>query len=810
MVSTDHFHAIIESSDDAIIGKDLHGVVTSWNPGATMVFGYNAEEMLGQSILKLFPQDRLAEEAVILNQIEQGQKVDHFETVRLHKDGRVLHVSVTISPIRDLDGRVVGASKIARDIGDRRRVDELSRRLSGIINSSEDAIIAKTLTGIVTNWNKSATRIFGWTANEIVGRSVEVLIPKERIGEERYILDKLKMGQRVEHFKTQRLTKGGRLIWISVSVSPIHDKSGAVIGASKIARDITQQVQIEEQLRLTSSVFTHTTEAVVITDNHGHFVQVNDAFCKITGYSREEVIGQNFEIFKSGRQGPEVLTAMADNLREHSVCKGEVWSRKKTGEAFAGLLAINAVFDPDGLVSKYIGIFADITALRTHQDELERLAHFDALTGLANRLLLSDRLDQALAQARRSNQSLAVAYLDLDGFKEVNDRYGHDFGDELLVAIAARMQTSFRETDTLARMGGDEFVAVYSNASESEDCSEILNRLLAACSEPLVIEGVVVQVSASIGVTIFPDDDSDADQLLRHADQAMYAAKQAGKNRFALFDAPKDLELKSRTEKIRRIGQGLIQDEFLLYYQPKVNMRTGDLVGAEALVRWQHPELGLLSPAAFLPSIQDHQLIHTLGEWVTEAALLQLQNWKREGHHIPLSINISAREFRAPNFAAHLGALLATYPLVEPQDLELELLETGEIEDIDAVANCMSACRQLGVSIAIDDFGTGYSSLLYLKRLPTDVLKIDQHFVRDMLDDDEDLAIVKGVIGLAAAFNRGVVAEGVETLSLGSALLEIGCLIGQGYGIARPMPAEDLVRWKQSWRLPNVWERSRS
>lgn len=806
MVSTDYFQAIIESSDDAIIGKNLQGLVTSWNPGATNVFGYAAEEILGRSILCLFPQDRLAEEAVILNQIAQGQKVDHFETVRLHKDGRALHVSVTISPIRDLNGQIVGASKVARDISERRRADELSRRLSGIVNSSNDAIIAKTLTGIVTNWNNSATRIFGWAADEIVGRSIEVLVPKERRDEERRILDKIKLGESYEHYKTQRLTKDGRLIWISVSISPIHDRSGLVIGASKIARDITKLVQIEEQLLLTSSVFTHTTEAVVITDKFGYFIQVNDAFCRITGYGRDEVIGRNFEIFKSGRQGPEVLAAMASSLKEDGVCKGEIWSRKKTGEAFAGLLAINAVLDPDGIASKYIGIFADITALRTHQDELERLAHFDVLTGLPNRLLLSDRLDQALAQARRTNQSIAVAYLDLDGFKEVNDRYGHDFGDDLLVAIAARMQVSFRETDTLARMGGDEFVAVYTNTSQSENCPELLNRLLAACSEPLVIEGVVVQVSASIGVTIFPDDDSDADQLLRHADQAMYVAKQTGKNRFALFDAPKDLELKSRTEKIRRIGEGLIHDEFVLHYQPKVNMRTGEMVGAEALIRWNHPEFGLLGPAAFLPLIQDHQLIHALGEWVTESALLQLQNWKRDGHHIPLSINISAREFRAPNFVAHLGAQLAIHPLVEPQDLELELLETGEIEDIETVASCMSACRQLGVSIAIDDFGTGYSSLLYLKRLPTDVLKIDQNFVRDMLEDGEDLAIVKGVIGLAAAFNRAVVAEGVETLSLGSALLELGCVIGQGYGIARPMPADDLVHWKKDWQLPNVWQ----
>lgn len=534
-LSPEHCQAIIESSDDAIISKDLQGRITSWNPGASRVFGYTAQEMLGQSILRLFPGERLTEEALLLRQIEAGDKVDHFETERLHKSGRTLHVSVTLSPIRDSSGAVVGASKVARDLGDRRRVDELTQRLSAIVNSSDDAIIGKTLTGVVTDWNPAATRIFGWTAAEIVGQPIERLIPPERRDEERQILDQLRHGQRVEHFKTQRITKDGRLIWISVTVSPIHDLSGALIGASKIARDISDQVHTEEQLRLTSSVFTHTTEAVVITDHQGRFIQVNDSFCDITGYTRAEVLGRGYEIFKSGRQGPDVLATMAASLRGNSVCKGEVWSRKKNGEAFAALLAVNAVLDPDGLPSKYIGIFGDITALRARHDELERLAHFDALTGLPNRLLLSDRLDQALAQARRTGQSVAIAYLDLDGFKEVNDRHGHDFGDELLVRITARMQAAFRETDTLARMGGDEFVAIYTHTELTPPCPQIWHRLLQACNETLLIHSTEVQVSASIGITMFPQDDTSPEQLLRHADQAMYAAKQAGKNRYALY-----------------------------------------------------------------------------------------------------------------------------------------------------------------------------------------------------------------------------------------------------------------------------------
>ncbi len=805
VAAIEHFRAIVQSSDDAIISKSLTGVVTSWNTGATKIFGYTAEEMIGQPMLKLFPPHKQTEESLILERILEGERIDHFETVRKHKDGHLIDVAITISPVRNLIGQIVGASKIARDISDRVRTEKTTQHFQAIVATSTDAIISKSTRGVVTSWNPAAERVFGYRAEEMIGQSIEVLLPPDRKGEEAIILNRLLHGETVDHFETQRQTKDGRLIDVSVTISPLCDANGRVIGASKIARDITARKQMEQQLHLTASVFTHTSEAVVITDANGLFLEVNDAFTAVTGYDRAEVIGKDLMLFRSGRQGPEVYQKLLTELMETGSCRGEIWSRRKTGDAFAGLLTVNSVCDENGIPLKYVGIFADITPLRQQQERLERIVNFDPLTNLPNRLLLTDRLSQSLAIARRQHQSLAVAYLDLDGFKDINDRYGHDVGDELLIALAQRMQSSFRAVDTLARMGGDEFVAVLTDVESFDTCKEMLARILKACHDPVIVNGMVLQVSASLGATLFPHDDSDVDQLMRHADQAMYEAKQAGKNRFHLFDSEKNAEIKTRAEKINRIAQALHDEEFVLYYQPKMNMRSGVMVGAEALIRWNHPEQGLVLPGAFLPLIENHPLIEAIGEWVIKTVVSQLSYWKTIGLNMPVSVNVSARQFQSENFSKNLAMHLSAFPDVQPLDIELELLETSALENIEAVAKTMNECHRLGFHVAVDDFGTGYSSLTYLKRLPAETLKIDQSFVRDMLDDREDLAIVKGVIGLADAFNRKVIAEGVETIAHGASLIALGCECAQGFGIARPMPSHQLAGWAASWVPPIEW-----
>lgn len=443
--------------------------------------------------------------------------------------------------------------------------------------------------------------------------------------------------------------------------------------------------------------------------------------------------------------------------------------------------------------------------LREKSRQLEHIAHYDALTGLPNRVLFADRLQQAIVQSRRRGLSLAVVYLDLDGFKGVNDQHGHDIGDELLILVAQRMKEALREGDTLARFGGDEFVAVLVDLEDQDDYQAVLARLLEVVAVPTTVRHRVLSVSASIGVTLHPQDGADADLLLRHADQAMYLAKQEGKNRWHLFDVAKDAAVKFQRESFERIRRALDQREFVLYYQPKVNMRTGEVIGAEALIRWQHPERGLLLPGAFLPIIEESQISEELGDWVIDTALTQVGEWHKAGLALPVSVNVGARQLQRPDFVPHLRDLLSVHPAVSPQDLELEIVETSALQDMALVSEIMHDCRTIGVRFALDDFGTCYSSLTYLKRLPAELLKIDRSFVRDMLDDPEDLAIVEGVVWLANAFGRAVIAEGVETVTHGELLVLLGCELAQGFGIARPMPGPDLVAWAQNWRPHPAW-----
>ncbi|WP_026603131.1 EAL domain-containing response regulator [Methylomonas sp. 11b] len=558
----------------------------------------------------------------------------------------------------------------------------------------------------------------------------------------------------------------------------------------------------EAEQRLAASVFAHTHDSVVITDSENRIIDVNAAFSRITGYAREEVLGKNPSMLKSGRQSAEFYKSMWQSLNTHDHWSGELWNRNKKGEVFAALTSISVVRDDDGQIHHYIGLSADITPLKNHEYDLERIAHFDPLTGIPNRVLLADRLAQALAHTHRAGNHMAVCYLDLDGFKPVNDQYGHEVGDQLLIETSLRIRDCLRAGDTVARIGGDEFVLLLLDFNDSRECEAVLERMLCKVAEPMSIADNLVCVSASVGLTLYPDDLASADTLLRHADQAMYVAKQRGKNRYHLFDQELDRIALIRGETLTQIETALLNNQFVLYFQPKVNMRLGKVLGAEALIRWQHPERGLLSPAAFLPDIEGTELVIALGNWVLARALDHLQIWQDMGLNIAISINIAPRHLLHQDFVETLKTGFAAHPQLRPHCLELEILETAALEDIGRVTAVMKECQKLGVGFALDDFGTGYSSLTYLKALPADTLKIDQSFIRDILGDPEDLAIVAGIINLTAAFHRQVIAEGVETEEHGLLLLKLGCDNAQGYGIARPMPAADLPRWITNW-LPN-------
>ena len=587
---------------------------------------------------------------------------------------------------------------------------------------------------------------------------------------------------------------------------PERDASGRVIRLAGLVQDITERKRAEAKLQLAAKVFSHAREGIIITDARGTIIDVNEAFARITGYGRDEALGQNPRMLKSDRQDQTFYEAMWHDLIDQGHWSGEIWNRHKDDEVYAELLTISAVRDASGAVQQYVGLFSDISAMKEHQIQLEHIAHFDALTNLPNRVLLADRLQQAMAQAQRRRQQLAVVYLDLDGFKAINDQHGHDAGDQVLITLAQRMKHALREGDSLARLGGDEFVAVLIDLEDLAASRPLLSRLLEACSQPVRVGDLNLQVSASLGVTVFPQkQEIDADQLLRQADQAMYQAKLSGKNRYHFFDAEQDRSIRGRHESVERIRLALDNQEFVLYFQPKVNMRSGQIIGAEALIRWQHPEKGLLDPASFLPVIEEHPLAVSIGEWVIDTTLTQVERWHVAGLDMRVSVNIGARQLQQGDFVDRLKFILAKHPQVRPSSLELEVLETSALEDIAQVSDVIEACAQLGVKFALDDFGTGYSSLAYLKRLRVAMLKIDQSFVRDMLEDPGDWAILQGIIGMAAAFKRDVIAEGVETIEHGSLLLQLGCMLAQGYGIARPMPAAQMPRWAAKWRPDAAW-----
>lgn len=572
--------------------------------------------------------------------------------------------------------------------------------------------------------------------------------------------------------------------------------------------DITDRKQAEDNQKLAASVFSHAREGITIADVTGTVIDVNDTFTTMTGYSREEAIGQNSRMLQSGRQSPEFFADMWQTLLKEGHWYGELWNRRKNGEVYAEMKTISAVRDEQGVTSHYVALGSDITPMKEHQDQLDHIARYDILTNLPNRSLLADRLSQAMLQCSRHKQSLAVVFIDLDGFKKVNDAHGHDVGDELLIALSHRMKEALREGDTLARIGGDEFVAVLVDLVNVEDCEPVLERLLLAASEPVTIDDIVLNVSASIGVTLYPQDNVDADILLRHADQAMYIAKESGKNRYQLFDTAQDDAVKMKRENLEEIRNALDNHQFLLHYQPKVNMKTGTVTGVEALIRWQHPERGLLNPIEFLPGIENKAMSIEVGEWVIDTVLTQISQWQKMGLNLPIStsVNIAAVELQQSIFVDRLATLLETHPDVDPRYLELEVLETNALEDILHVSAIMDSCITLGVSFALDDFGTGYSSLTHLRRLPASLIKIDQSFVCDMLTDEDDLAIVEGVIALAKSFKRDVIAEGVETIEHGTALLQLGCELAQGYGIARPMTAADIPTWINEWKPDDAWQ----
>ena len=577
------------------------------------------------------------------------------------------------------------------------------------------------------------------------------------------------------------------------------------VANKQIIRRYRAQKKAEKNLLLHDTAFNNTHEAITITDKEGSIIEVNPAFSRITGYERGEVLGRNPRVLKSGLHDGEFYRNMWKNITINGNWRGEIWNRNKYGEIYPEILSITAVRNSRGNIKNFVAVFSDISHLKEHEKKLHKMAHYDGLTNLPNRVLLIDRLKQAQAMIKRSNKLLAICFLDLDGFKPVNDTFGHDTGDALLVEISNRIQGRLRASDTVARIGGDEFVILLTELDKIEECFLFVKRLMQSIASPYPIESESISISASIGITLYPQDDVDADTLLRHADQAMYQAKREGKNTYCLFDPEKDTEERSLNERIKRIRQAIQNNEMEIHYQPKVDLKAGRVTGAEALIRWQHPDQGMIMPNDFLPLIEDHEVSLILGRWIIRRVLWQMQQWKEQGIELCISINVSSMQIQHADFVEELKSLLQQYPDIQPFNLELEVLETAALEDIVNISRVINDCRKIGVHFSLDDFGTGYSSLTYLKRLPATTLKIDLSFVRDMHLDPENLAIINAIMGLANAFQLSVVAEGVEELVHGRMLQQMGCTQVQGYAISRPLNAADFISWLKNWQLPELW-----
>ncbi len=685
--------------------------------------------------------------------------------------------------------------KLARDAA-----EEAAARYTDLYDFAPVGYVTLNRMGVITQANLAAAQLLGSARVDLAGKHLSAWLVETAVPTFTSFMRQVFLADARQSCELA-LCVGGQIRTVQLDASVSDDQQKCRLALV----DITERKQAEAKLQLAASVFTHAHEGIMITDAAGTLIEVNDTFTTITGYSREEAVGQNPRILKSGIQTPEFYAVMWKALADQGHWIGEIWNRSKNGKLYAATQTVSAVRNAAGCTQHYVSLFADITDIKEHQQQLEHGAHHDALTGLPNRVLLADRLLQAMLQSQRRNNAVAVVYLDLDGFKQINDKYGHGVGDQMLVLLSQHIKEALREGDTLARIGGDEFVAVLVDLESTADCELVLARLLSAAAQTVTIGEAALKVSASIGVTIYPQDGSDADLLLRHADQAMYIAKDTGKNRYHYFDVKSAAAVQTQRESLQSITHALQLNQFVLHYQPKVNMKTGAVVGAEALIRWQHPERGPLAPGLFLPVIENYPLSFAICEWVIASALAQMAAWQAKSLDLPVSVNIGALQLQQEGFAARLGELLSVHPEVHPNCLQLEVPETSALEDVARVTKAMKACQALGVGFALDDFGTGYSSLTYLRRLPAETLKIDQSFVRDMLVDPDDLAIVQGVIGLAKAFRRSVIAEGVETAAQGALLLQLGCEMAQGYGISRPMPAADLPAWVQRWQTKPVW-----
>jgi two-component system CheB/CheR fusion protein len=576
----------------------------------------------------------------------------------------------------------------------------------------------------------------------------------------------------------------------------VDENRKGISGVVMTIIDISEKKTAEEKLRLSASVFEHASEATVITDAENRIISVNPAFTTITGYAPEEVIGKPPHILNSGKHTKEFFKHMWEVLLSTGAWQGEIQNRRKNGDIYTEWLSINVLKDERGIVTRHIAVFSDITDAKKAQETIERQATFDTLTGLPNRNLMMDRLKQVLSSSRRSGRMFAVMFLDLDHFKSVNDALGHAAGDELLVKTAVRIRSALRDSDSVGRMGGDEFIVLLGDMASAEDIIPIANKLLAEVHEPLVVAGHTLQTATSIGITVYPMDGDTPETLLKNADSAMYEAKKNGRNTFCFFTHRMQDEANKRHWIDSELNTALQSERMHVYYQPIIRLDTMQLAGAEALLRWQHPSKGFIPPDVFIPVAEQNGMIGRLSHWVFETGIADWEELTRQtGIPLSLAFNLSAAQFVARDHIEQMLRLLSRTALAQHHQVTIEITESLKLSDNAGYVDILRQLRECGCRIAIDDFGTGYSSLSYLKRMPIDIIKIDRSFVRDITTDPADAAMIRAILQMAAAFGMDTVAEGVETQEQMVFLEAYGCTYAQGFLFSKAVPYPEYVAY---------------
>ena len=789
----DDISNLMLSANVVTLFVDLHRKIRQASPGA-----YRILHLIEQDIGR--PVEHVAHKLLKVNFVDLIDRVlssgKNSEIEDQTEDGQVYVIRA--HPFMTSEGVLSGVTLNFLDITNIRRTEAEMRRLANVVTHSNDAIIVQNFDGRILSWNRGAEKMYGYTEAEALQLNSFQLIPDRLLAEAKAAMDQVSSGLNIGAVESKRITKTGQEMDVRLTYTCLEDDSKYISMVATTEHDITRRKKLSEEVRMAAVAF-QTIDGITVTDAKGCIQRVNKAFTAITGYTEEEVLGKNPSILHSGRQDQAFYREMWHRLLSEGTWSGEIWNKNKQGQIYPEWLTINAVKDEAGEVSHYIGVFRDISEKKAHEAQIHRLAFFDPLTELPNRRLFLERFGQSIAICKRRQSLGALLFIDLDRFKTINDSLGHSVGDELLRQVGSRLNEVLRTEDAVARIGGDEFVIVVTdigaNKHEAGNFAEkVAHKVLRVFDKPFVAGKHELHTSPSIGVTLFPAQDDTSEDFLRQADNAMYLAKKMGRNTIRFFDPSLQAAADAWLEMERALRVAVREHQFVLHYQPQFNARQG-CMAAEALIRWNHPVKGRVGPDDFIPVCEDTGLIQEVGRWVIEEACAQLAQWHASGHKAiqRIAVNVSPHQFNHPAFENDVIAALNASG-INPVALELEVTENLLMSDVDEVSEKMSRLKALGVRFSIDDFGTGYSSLAYIKRLPINKIKIDQTFVRDILEDKDDASIVESTIAMAIKLGLELIAEGVETEGQQRFLQAHGCLDYQGYFYSKPLPADDFIR----------------